>query len=68
MLFIGLLLSWLAWSALLQNLGPPAQGGTTHNGLGPSPSVTNLKNVLQLDLMEAFFQLKFPLSDNSNLC
>jgi hypothetical protein len=38
--------------------------GTTHNELGPLPSITNKENAqqicLQSDLMEAFSQLKFP--------
>jgi hypothetical protein len=33
--------------------------GTTHNGLGPSPSITNKENALQPDLMEAFSQMQF---------
>ena len=32
--------------------------GTTHNGLGPAPLITNWENALQMDLMEAFFQLR----------
>ena len=32
--------------------------GTTHNGLGPTLLITNLENALQLDLMEAFPQVK----------
>ena len=28
--------------------------GTTHNRLGPPPSMTNGENALQLDLMEVF--------------
>ena len=32
----------------------------THNGLAPPSLITNLKNVLQLDLMAAFSQLGLP--------
>ena len=52
-----------AWLSLLsyitQNHQP--QDHTTHSGLGSPSSIINLKkNVLQLDLMEAFSQLRFP--------
>lgn len=33
--------SWLAQPAFPQNSGPPAQGDTTHNNLGPLPSITD---------------------------
>lgn len=33
--------SQLAQPAFLQNLGASAQGDTTHNDLGPLPSITN---------------------------
>ena len=29
--------------------------GTTHNGMGSAPSISNLENASQPDLMEAFF-------------
>ena len=32
--------------------------GPTHNGLGPPPLITNWENALQLDLMEAFPQVR----------
>jgi hypothetical protein len=52
-----------------QNLQP--RDGTTHEGLGPLPSITTEENVLQVflqaDLMEAFSQSKFFPFDNS-LC
>jgi hypothetical protein len=37
---------WLALPALLQNPGSP-KDGTTHNWLGPPPSITNEENALQ---------------------
>lgn len=40
-------------------------GRTTHNGLGPPSSITNLKDSLQLGSVEAFSPLRF-LSDNSS--
>jgi hypothetical protein len=46
--FLGLLLSYRT-----QDRQP--RDSTSHSGLGPSPSITNLKNALQLDLIEAFF-------------
>ena len=49
---------WFVQSALLQNPGPPAQGGTTHHKLGPPLLITNQENALQLDLMETFPQLR----------
>ena len=42
--------------------------GTTHNGLGPPPLITNKENALQLDLMEAFSQLRFPPFRYCSLC
>ena len=36
------------------------RNGHTHNGLGPPPLITNSKNALQLDLMEAFFSINVP--------
>jgi hypothetical protein len=33
--------------------------GTTHNRLGTPPSITDLENALQPDLMEAFSQSRF---------
>ena len=47
--------------------------GTTHNGVGPFTSITNLENALQAglqpDLIEAFSQLRLPpLYDDSRLC
>lgn len=33
--------SWLAHPAFLQNSGAPAQGDTTHNDLGPLPSIAS---------------------------
>lgn len=38
-----LALSWLSQFAFLCLLGPPAQVGTTHDGLGPL-SITNQEN------------------------
>jgi hypothetical protein len=36
--------------------------GTTHNGLGPPPSIINSGNSSQPDLMKAFSELRFPPS------
>ena len=52
---------WLASPGLLSLLSYRTQiyqpkDGTTYNGLPPSTLITNLENVLQLDLMEAFPQ------------
>ena len=54
---------WLASHGLLSLLSYRTQDyqhrdGTTHNGLCLPPQITNLENVLQVDHMEAFPQLK----------
>jgi len=54
---------WLASPGLLSLLSYRTQDhqprdGTTHNGLGPPPLITNRANALQLGLMEAFPQLR----------
>ena len=49
---------WLAQLAFLQNPGPSGQDGTTDHGLGPPQLTTNWENASQLDLKEAFPQLK----------
>lgn len=50
--------SWLVQPAFSVFLGSPAQGGgTSHDGLDP-----------QARLMEAVFQLKFPLPNDSSFC
>jgi len=53
---------WLASPGLLSLFSYKTQDhqprdGTTHNGLGPLSLITE-KNALQLDLMEAFPQLR----------
>lgn len=65
MLLTGLLT--VTTGSLLSNRtqGHQARGGTTHDELGPPPSITNSENVLQAclqaDLIEAFSPLRFPL-------
>jgi hypothetical protein len=56
--------SWLAPHGLLSLLSYRTQdhqpcSGHTHNGLGPSTSISNEENALQPDLMEGFCQLRF---------
>ena len=41
---------------------PTSPDGTTHNGLGPPPSITNEENALKLAVMEAFSQFRLPHS------
>ena len=45
-------------------LGHQSMDGTTHYGLGPSTSITNYKNAIEVclysDLMEAFSQSRIP--------
>lgn len=53
----------------LYNSGPPVQGGTSHDGLGPDSSVASQENALQTSLeAEACFQLRFLFPDNCSLC
>ncbi|EGW08526.1 hypothetical protein I79_016318 [Cricetulus griseus] len=57
---------WLAPHDLLSLLSYRTQDhlprdGSTHNGLCPTPSTFNGENALQLDLMEAFPQLRLLL-------
>lgn len=43
----------------LLSMASSALDGSTHNELHPPPSITNYENKLQLDLMDALFQLRF---------
>ena len=57
---------WLVLHGLLNLLSYRTQDhqprdGTTHNGLDPPPLITHRANALQLELMEAFPQLRLLL-------
>ena len=54
---------WLALYALVSLLSyrtqdHPLRGGTTHNGLGPPPLITNKENASQLHLQGTLSQLR----------
>ena len=45
---------WFAQPISYRTQDHQPRDGTSHNGLGPDPLITNWENALQLDLMEAF--------------